>query len=956
MSEDKSDKKQDPYKATLNLPKTSFAMRANLLQTEPQYQKRWEQLGLYEAIRNSPRPRGRYLFHDGPPYANGSIHLGHLLNKVLKDIVVRSRLMEGYDVPFVPGWDCHGLPIEHKVMKELGEEARDMAAIQIRRRCKTYAEKFVKLQARQMLSLGTIGDYDDPYITMAPRFEGAVLELFAELVEQGIVYRALRPVHWSIANRTALAEAELEYKDREDISIYVNFQVQDTAALPASLQVPKGATVSLMIWTTTPWTLPANMAVAVSAEDTYGLYAYDKDGKTRYTVVGQQLAEKVLRSGKVESFRLLGTCRGAELASGTLRYTHPFVDRVCPVLTAEYVTLTDGTGLVHTAPGHGTEDYQTGKREGLDIYCPVRSDGTYDDTVPTWLQGKNVWDANREVVEHLRQSGHLFFDHVFSHSYPHDWRSKTPTIFRATEQWFIGVDLPMKRDGQTLRDAALNSTETKINFIPEWGRNRLRGMLEARPDWCISRQRAWGLPIPAFHHTATQGVLLTPASVKAVAKKIREKGSDVWFLATSAELLAYYNPAQDPDAPDFLKQAGAAVLADLEKGHDIFDVWFESGSSWHAVLRERDLGFPAALYLEGSDQHRGWFQLSLLPALGATGRPPFASVLTHGFMVDAEGYKMSKSEGNTLEVEDLLKKFGADVCRWWVSSLNYINDIKVDWKFFDVAAEEYRKVRNTIRFLLGNLGDFNPDTDRRALTAADQHSLDAWAYQQLVQTVQQVKEGYEQFQFRRVNKAIFDFCNDTLSAVYLAAIKDRMYCDATNSDKRRRTQTVLFDTAVALIHLVAPVLVHTADEAYLSLYNESVKDSKRSVHTQIFPDFPAVSPDSNWETVFGLREQVLKALEEAKDQQGINYPLDAGITAVVPAAMYQTISPYLEDLVDLFGVSRFALQSGNETAITVHDLREAPRCARSWKRDETVKPRSDGAFLSDRDAAVLGLS
>lgn len=956
MSEEKSDKKQDPYKATLNLPKTSFAMRANLIQTEPQFQKRWEQLSLYEMIRNSHRPRGRYLFHDGPPYANGSIHLGHLLNKVLKDIVVRSRMMEGYDVPFVPGWDCHGLPIEHKVMKELGDDARDMAALQIRRRCKTYAEKYVKLQAKQMLNLGTIGDYTDPYITMAPAYEGAVLELFAELVEQNIVYRALRPVHWSIANRTALAEAELEYKDREDISIYVNFAVKDTSVLPSSLQVPAGVDVSLMIWTTTPWTLPANLAVAVSAQDTYVLCAYEKDGNTKYTVLGEELAEKVIRSGKATLLRKLGTCRGEELAHAGLTYQHPFVDRVCPVLVADYVTLTDGTGLVHTAPGHGTEDYQTGKRAGLDIYCPVRSDGTYDDTVPTWLRGKNVWDANREVVEHLRQSGHLFFDHVFSHSYPHDWRSKTPTIFRATEQWFIGVDMPMQRNGQTLRDAALQSAEQEINFIPEWGRNRLRGMLEARPDWCISRQRSWGLPIPAFHHTASQGVLLTPASVRAVAKKIREKGSDVWFLASPVELLSYYNPDTDPHAPDFLKGTGASGIADLEKGHDIFDVWFESGASWHAVLRERNLGYPAALYLEGSDQHRGWFQLSLLPALGATGRSPFASVLTHGFMVTAEGHKMSKSEGNTIEVEDLLKKFGADVCRWWVCSLNYINDIKVDWKFFDVAADEYRKVRNTLRFLLGNLGDFNPDTDRRELTEADQYSLDAWAYQQLVQTAQQVKEGYEQFQFRRVNKAIFDFCNDTLSAVYLAAIKDRMYCDAIDSDRRRRTQTVLFDTAVALIHLVAPVLVHTADEAYLSLFHESIKDSQRCVHTQIFPEFSAVAADPAWEKVFVLREQVLKALEDAKDQQGINYPLDAGIVADVPADMYASISPYVEDLADLFGVSRFALNTGETLQVTVQDLREAPRCARSWKRDETVKQRADGAFLSDRDAAVMGLA
>lgn len=954
MSEKK--KKKDPYKATLNLPKTSFSMRANLLQNEPQHQKRWDRMGLYQMMRETEHPKGTYTFHDGPPYANGSIHLGHLLNKVLKDIVVRSRFMDGFDVPFVPGWDCHGLPIEHKVMKELGDKAREMEPIQIRRRCKTYAQKFVKLQAKQMQNLGTVGDYDNPYITMNPAYEGAVLELFAELVDQGLVYRALRPVHWSIANRTALAEAELEYQDREDISIYVNFAVTDVSALPDSLNAPDDAVVHLMIWTTTPWTLPANLAVAVSGSETYGLYSYQsKDGATEFTVLGEELAEQVLAKGGATQVTNLGTCKGVELADARLTYQHPFVNRTGPVVMADYVTMTDGTGLVHTAPGHGAEDYQTGKREGLDIYCPVRSDGTYDDTVPEWLQGKNIWDANSEVVEHLRKTGPLFFDHVFSHSYPHDWRSKTPTIFRATEQWFIGVDHPMKRDGKSLRDSALNATANEIRFIPEWGQNRLRGMLESRPDWCISRQRSWGLPIPAFHHTATQEVLLTPASVQAVAKLIREKGSDVWFLADAATLLTHYDPSTDADAPACIKEGGKEALADLEVGRDIFDVWFESGTSWHAVLRQRGLGYPAALYLEGSDQHRGWFQLSLLPGLGATGHSPFDAVLTHGFMVDADGRKMSKSLGNTIEVEDLLKELGADVCRWWVCSLNYTNDIKVDWKFFGVAAEEYRKVRNTIRFFLGNLNDYDNSKDRRELTDADKHTLDAWAYQKLSEMVNTVKEGYEQFQFRKVNKAIFDFCNDTMSAIYLAACKDRLYCDATDSDRRRRTQTVLFDTVSALIKLVAPVLVHTADEAYLSLTGETLKESKNSVHLGLFPEVPVVEADANWDTLFELRAETSKKLEEAKASMGINYPLDAGVEAVMSASAIETLQPYFDDIVDFLGVSRFSFVEGENTEVRIVDLQEEPRCARSWLRNETVKERSNGDLLSDRDADVVGV-
>ena len=946
-------KKKDPYKATLCLPKTQFSMRANLIQSEPQHQKRWAKMDLYKRIQESEHPKGTFLLHDGPPYANGSIHMGHLLNKVLKDIVVRNRTMAGYEVPFVPGWDCHGLPIEHKVLQELGEKAKTLVPLQIRHRCAKYAEKYVKLQGKQMKSLGTVGDYDDPYITMKPRYEGAVLELFADLVKEGIVYRALRPVHWSIANQTALAEAELEYYDREDISVYVEFEVENKDALPTSLNVPEGEKVSLMIWTTTPWTLPANLAVAVSAPDTYGLYKVENNDKTSYVVLGEALSEKIFTAAGAGERSLLGTCTGQELRDASITYKHPFIDRSGPVLTAEYVTLTDGTGMVHTAPGHGAEDYQTGLREGLDIYCPVQADGTFDRTAPEWLQGEGVWSANQKVVDHLRESGHLFYDHLFDHSYPHDWRSKTPTIFRATDQWFIGVDHKLKENGETLRGMAQAKTQDGIRFVPEWGKNRLAGMLESRPDWCISRQRSWGLPIPAFHHPSGE-VLLTVASVRAVAQKIREEGSNAWFREEPGVLLSHYDVQADPDAPQALKDAGDALYSELHKGNDIFDVWFESGASWHAVLQERGMGYPADLYLEGSDQHRGWFQLSLLPALGATKQPPFHTVLTHGFMVAADGRKMSKSLGNAIEVEELLKKYGADICRWWVSSLNYTNDIKVDWKFFKVASEEYRKVRNTIRFMLGNLAGFNPETDRYEMTEDDKGSLDAWANQELQALLKQVYSDFENYQFRRVNKGIFDFCNDKMSAVYLAAIKDRLYCEAVDSVKRRRTQTVLFDIVNALILLSAPVLVHTAEEAFLSLHHEKMKESDRTVHTQLFPEIQDLGEDTNWEDVMQLRERVMKALEEAKEAQGINYPLDAGIELTVSEEDEAKLKPYADEFADLFGVSRCTLQAG-EAGIQVLDLREEPRCARSWKRDGTVKERSDGGLLSDRDAQVLGV-
>ncbi|MCK6509301.1 isoleucine--tRNA ligase [Myxococcota bacterium] len=953
--EDTKDK--DPYKKTLNLPQTRFAMRANLVQNEPQFQKRWDKIEIFSRIRNQHSPNGPFVFHDGPPYANGSIHLGHLLNKVLKDLVVRSRSMAGFEVNFVPGWDCHGLPIEHKVVQELGDKAREMVPLQIRGRCKTYAEKFIKVQAQQMQRLGTLGDYNHPYITMDPTYEGAVLEVFADLVQEGLVYRALKPVHWSVANQTALAEAELEYEDRQDISIYVLFAITDPHALPSELHAPTDTPVHLMIWTTTPWTLPANLAVAVAANEQYGLYRFTQNGQTRCAVIGSALHETVLQKGGATDISCLGTVQGSALVDAKLRYQHPFVDRTSPVVSADYVTLTDGTGLVHTAPGHGAEDYQTGLREGLDIYCPVRADGTYDESVPSWLQGKDIWKANSGIVEHLRESHALFHDHLFWHSYPHDWRSKTPTIFRATDQWFIGVDRVAQSKQKTLRELALEAAKETIQFVPEWGENRLRGMLEARPDWCISRQRAWGLPIPAFYN-AHDELLLTAESVRAVARTLRQKGSDFWFKANSADLLGDYDPNQDPQAPLWAKQGGKSALSALRLSNDIFDVWFESGSSWNAVLRERNIGYPADLYLEGSDQHRGWFQLSLLPALGATGQSPFKTVLTHGFMVDAKGRKMSKSEGNTIEVEDLLKEHGADVCRWWVSSLNYANDIKVDQKFFHVASEEYRKIRNTIRFLLANLYDFDPNTDRYTLTSEDRHSIDFWAHNELQKLTHEILSAYQELQFKRVREALFLFANDTMSAIYMAATKDRLYCEKPSSPKRRRTQTVMYDTAVAMIQLSAPILVHTAEEAWLSLHNLDPKDSDASVHLTHFPTAQPVDHalSNDWQALMDLREKILKALEEAKETPGISFAMDAGIQATVPAELYAQISPYAPEMPDLCNVSRFALHIGPQIHIQVDDLRQEPRCARSWKRDGTVQTRGeDGAPLSLRDAQVLGL-
>ncbi len=944
-----TEKKKDRYRETLHLPKTGFSMRAGLIRKEPEFQKRWEDMDLGSAIRKAKHPEGEFVFHDGPPYANGSIHLGHLLNKILKDLVVRSRSMAGYDVDFVPGWDCHGLPIEHKVMKELGDEALTMSTMDIRQRCSDYASRFMTLQAEQMQRLGTLGSYDTPYFTMDPAYEGAVLEVFAALVADGLVYRDLKPVHWSIENQTALAEAELEYYDRKDTSVFVLFEVEDPSILPESLNVPEGGSAHLMIWTTTPWTLPANLAVAVAPTAEYGLYRINHDGHATLVVMAENLSEKVLGTDA----ELLGRCRGADLVEGGVSYRHPFIDRISPVVVADYVTLEDGTGMVHTAPGHGAEDYMTGLKEGLDIYCPVLGDGTFDETAPEWLQGKSVWAGNPLVVERLRSSGHLFLDEVFTHSYPHDWRGKTPTIFRATEQFFVAVDNPFGEMGKSLRQRAEASTASEIEFVPEWGRKRFAGMIESRPDWCISRQRSWGLPIPAFL-TPEGEVLLTEQTVRTIAAQVRAHGSDIWFTAAPEVLLADYDPTDDIGAPDSVRAAGRDGLSLLEKGADIFDVWFESGSSWNGVLRERNIGYPADLYLEGSDQHRGWFQLSLLLGLGATGQSPFKTVLTHGFIVTGSGEKMSKSLGNTIEVEDLLKQHGADIARWWVASLNYFNDAKVEWEFFRLASEEYRKVRNTIRFMLGNLADFDPSTDRATFGPEDAQTLDAWAMSRVAELVREVNDAYLSYQFKKVREALFNFCNDTMSAVYMAAVKDRLYCGRADSRRRRRTQTVLYEAANTLIRLMAPILVHTADEAWLALHGVE-QDSERCVHLESLPEAPEVVADVAWDAVFELRSEVLRAFEQAKESMEISNPMDAGARVSIEAGRRTAIEPFMAELVDLCGMSRFELVEGDSLAVEILDLRDEPRCERSWKRDGTVRERSDGGMLSQRDAGVVGV-
>ncbi len=978
------------YKETLNLPQTGFDMRAGLLAKEPALQAKWKAQNLYERIRTEREGSDRFILHDGPPYANGNIHMGTALNKVLKDVVVRVKTMTGFDAPYIPGWDCHGLPIEQKVLDDAGAKLDAMDAMDIRTRCREYAERFASLQSEQFQRLGVMGEFDAPYITMHPRYEACVLEVLARLVEQGLVRKQLKPVHWSIANRTALADAELEYHDRTDPSIYVLFRLVGDSA--QSLPHRQGDPLYAMIWTTTPWTLPGNLGIAVHPDLQYACVHLDTtDGPCTVVVAAERLSAvlrtaEAKRPGWVRSHEVVGTVSGQQLVDLGLFYEHPlFEGKLCPVVPAPYVTVEDGTGLVHTAPGHGVEDYQTGLRYDLGVYCPVLEDGTFDETAPEFLVGKSVWDANPLVIARLRERKTLVADEPIVHSYPHDWRSKTPTIFRATEQWFVGVDRPLDDQSITLRQLALETVrrpadENGVDFIPAWGRNRMTGMLESRPDWCISRQRAWGLPIPAFHNEAGE-VLLTPTSVRAVARVFGEHGSDAWFTLSSAELLAGYDPRHDP----FVQDPERFPVAGLTPGRDILDVWFESGSSWFAVAIARGLvdDIPVDLYLEGSDQHRGWFQLSLLPALGTAAVPPFKAVLTHGFIVDENGYKMSKSLGNVINVIDQLEKRGADVLRLWTASQNYQDDIRCSDALIAQSEDAYRKIRNTLRFLMGSCYDFNPATD-----AADPapHSVDAWMRMELHRLIRDVRTAYDRYEFHRAMRAIYEFCTVQASNVYLSAVKDRLYCDAPASPRRRSTQTVIHEVLMALVKLLAPVLPHTCDEAWDAIPHRPA-DEPDTVHLAALPDYDAavlrlaedltpVNPDNGtfypdvlqagaawaWQRVMELRDVGMVKLEALRNA-GVKNSLDAEAVFLVRAtdeASLAFVQTYLVELEDLLGVgcARIehveALPEGEAIDVEVVDTRETyPRCARSWKRRPDVGSDPEYPELSARDAAVM---
>jgi isoleucyl-tRNA synthetase len=934
------------YKQTLNLPQTAFPMEAKLVANEPHRLKMWDEARLYERIQTerAKTGKGKWILHDGPPFANGDIHIGHVINKTLKDVILRFRTMQGYQTPYVPGWDCHGLPIEHKIAelaKDNKEKLHELGILEVRRRCYEYALKYVGIQCEQFKRLGILGEWQNPYLTMKPGYEASTLEVFAKFVEAGLVYRKLKPVPWSIANQTALADAELEYQDKADQSVYVEFPL-------VHMTMPEAY---LIVWTTTPWTLPANLAVAVNPDVQYAKVKYRRNGKERVGFVAADLVQKVFanRSG-IESFEVLETEPGSEFVGD--EYRHPFVDRYGRIVVADYVTTTDGTGLVHTAPGHGEDDYETGIREKLEVYSPVLANGRYDDTVPEWLRGKTVWEGNKLITAHLQESGHLFAEETITHSYPHDWRSKPPIIFRATEQWFVAMDKPYSFSGvpegpRSVRDRAQSATSSSIEFVPKWGQARLAGMLESRPDWCISRQRAWGLPIPVFYNDKGEA-LLTPESVRAVAKCVGEFGSDIWFNEEPGVLLG-----KDFEYPE------GFTATNLRKEKDIFDVWFESGSSWAAVLQCRSyLQFPADLYLEGSDQHRGWFQLSLLPALGATGQPPYKQILTHGFAVKPDGTKWSKSEqGNNPDYPQAMKminEYGSDVLRLWCCSMDYEGDMPASKTGVKEFGDKYRKIRNTVRFLLSNLYDFNAHTQSVEVPV---DSLDGWILDQMDTLITDVSTAYDTYQLHRAFRLLHDFCSVQISSVYGNAMKDRLYCEKPDAPLRRRSQTVMQKLADTLTKLLAPMLVFTADEAWCHLPHKLMDEADLgSVHVTLLPKTSGQNVSdqtrADWGLLMQLRDSALGQLDDLKKTVGLNKASEAEVVYHLPAETLKRLNSWGVDLEDLVGVGNWVFKESTEApSVKAVDARNVhAACARCWKRRPGVDTTTQ---LCERCSAAI---
>ncbi len=966
-------------KKTINLPKTKFAQKANLPQSEPARLQKWAEMDLYQQIRRARAGAPKFILHDGPPYANADIHLGTALNKNLKDFVVKSRTMLGYDAPYVPGYDCHGLPIELHVEKKLGAKKADMPALSIRRACREFAANALKRQTRDFQRLGIFGEWDNPYMTMSDHYEAETARLFARFVERGFVYKGARPVYWCIHDQTALAEAEVEYRQHNSPSVYVKFPLaSDPAQIDPALA---GRKVFVLIWTTTPWTLPANLGITVHPD--YDYVAFES-GDEVY-IVAADLLEAVASKCELAEPKVLARFRGAKL--DRLEARHPWIDRSSLLMVGEHVTLGGeadaeteldvsearekkatgkaGTGCVHTAPGHGHDDFVIGKKYGLEIYCPVDNSGRFTSEVENFA-GLSVFEANPKIVEFMRERGVLLFSEDYDHRYPHCWRCKNPVIFRATPQWFIAMDRadqnePVEQDedgrdltnftsnfsdgesldNESLRAMALREIE-RVQWIPAWGEVRMRNMIAGRPDWCVSRQRVWGVPIPAFYCQKCNAVVAEPAVIRNVADIFEKETSDAWYKREASELLPAGFVCRKCGANEFTKET------------DILDVWFDSGSSSIAVLEHREnLQWPADVYLEGPDQYRGWFNSSLMVGLAVHNRAPYKTILTHGWTLDAQAQEMHKSTGNAVSPNDVIKDSGADILRLWCTYSNYQEDVRCSPEILDRVADGYRKLRNTARYALGNLDGFDPARDE--VPEAELLELDRWALGELDFVIAKVRTAYEAYEFQTVYHTLYDFCTVTLSARYFDILKDRLYTFAPHNLARRAAQTALYRIVDALSRMLATILVFTADEIWENLPSNGERAA--SVH---LTELPAASGQrdeelaARWERLFEIRELVLSKLEEARVNKIIGSSLEAALEIQTSGETYELLVRYKDDLRYFFIVSQVSLAKVDSGTISVKVRRaDGEKCERCWNYSTRVGESSRYPTVCERCVTAL---
>ena len=923
------------YDETLFLPKTSFPMKAGLAKREPEMLKLWERENIYEKVLNAQKGSKVFILHDGPPYANGNIHIGTAYNKVLKDFIVKYKTMMGNYAPYVPGWDTHGLPIETEVIKTYNLKRETLSPIDFRRRCKSFTSQYIKKMTEQFKRLGVWGAWDNPYITYNPEYEAKQIEIFGEMAKKGHIYKGLKPVYWCPSCVTALADAEVEYHDHTSPSLYVSFPVKKA---PKRLKELDGAFV--VIWTTTPWTIPGNMAVALHPDFDYSLFK----SKDKKYLVATPLLEDFSNNTGIAVERVIKEFKGIDLEGVVLR--HPFIDRDSPVVLAHYVTLDTGTGAVHTAPGHGLEDYETGIKYNLKVVSPLDDHGRFTDEVPRF-EGMLCQDANKPITDYLEELGVLIGVSEVSHSYPHCWRCKKPIIFRATEQWFTSID--------RFRDEALNAIDT-VQWIPQASVNRIESMVASRSDWCISRQRTWGVPLPIFYCKECKKEIIRDETIRAVIDLFSREGSDSWFIRSAKEILPENFACPFCGSKEFTKEK------------DIMDVWFDSGTSHAAVLETfPELRWPSDLYIEGSDQHRGWFQSSLLTAVAARGRAPYRIVLTHGFTVDGEGKKMSKSLGNTIAPEQVVQKYGADILRLWAVSSDYSVDVRVSEEILQQLVDSYRKIRNTFRFMLGNLNGFNPKTDR--MKREDIENIDRWLLHRLQMVTKSIRNAYETWQFHEIVHEALHFCIIDLSAFYLDIVKDRLYCSGPTKG-RKSAQTVLYFTLLNMLRLLAPVLVFTAEEAYMTLmeevYTPNKIEAKESIHLFDFPEVDEEYIDNElaktWETLIRVRKDVLKPIEVLRTDKTIGHSLEAVVDLYTDGQLHKVLKKNRDELAPLFVVSKVnlfkedgSLQNAYEGEVVkvVVQKAQVQKCKRCWKYEESVGEKKEYPELCERCASVV---